>query len=434
MADDQHITHEILRALDQGELSLHDLYRLSRHLTSLCPECKRAVESYRKDEVRPAISDRVAAVIEESSRRAARLDREKARCREILERLRRLPHEDRAVYLASETPPALLLELLLEEIRSHLTEDPSVAIEWAELALEALQVVHDALPSQQVFVHAAYANAMRAAGDLNRAQAALAHTRELARAHHTEEPHVIAELDCLEGTLATDLRQFGRAEHHLRRAARLFEKLGDSAGSARTFLKLGSVHAYAGNLEAALDATRAASRFVAPDRSPRLYLYARFNIAHILVDMEDYQQAFDYLEWDRELYAQNADRHLELRLRWLDGRIAAGTSRPREAEWQFLRVRDGFADLGIGFDVALVSLDLALLYHQQGRLEDLKHAAIEAALLFERHAVHREALAALTMLRDAALEERVTAATIERIAEFVRTAARDPRARFVPPN
>lgn len=436
MPDDQHITREILRALDRGELALHDLYRLARHLTSLCPTCRSAVQSYRKEEAGPALSDRVAAVVERASRLSSRSQTETGRAHRLLERLRHLAPEERILRLEAEVPPpgAPFIEELLAEERSCRTEDPFRALAWTELALHALDLVEEALPSQWVLVHTAYANALRATGALSEAQGALARTRELAEKLHADEPHVTAELDMAEGTLDSDLRRFARAEEHLRRAARTFEQLGSPAGAAEAYIKLASLQTYANDLPSALETIRAAVQSVSPEEFPRLYLYARLNTAHMLAIAEEYQQAFDLLEWDEDLYRRHADRHLELRYTWLQGRIAAATGHPHTAEHHFLTVRDAFADLGIAFDVALVSLDLALLYHQEGRLEDLKHAAIEAVHLFQQYGVHREALAALTMLRDASLDEHLTAATIEQIADFVRTAARDPQARFARPN
>ena len=62
----------------------------------------------------------------------------------------------------------------------------------------------------------------------------------------------------------------------------------------------------------------------------------------------------------------------------------------------------------MGYDAALVSLDLARLYAQEGCVEDLKRLAAELMPVFESRDVHREALVALLMFQKACEEERLT--------------------------
>jgi hypothetical protein len=111
---------------------------------------------------------------------------------------------------------------------------------------------------------------------------------------------------------------------------------------------------------------------------------------------------------DHDLYIQFRDPYTQLRLLWLEGKIAAGFERIEEAERAFLVTRNGFILQGGGYDTATVSLDLALLYAKQGRTAELRELAGEMRKIFAAEDVHREAIAALLLFEDAAKREIVT--------------------------
>ncbi|HEV7519261.1 MAG TPA: hypothetical protein VGR07_23475, partial [Thermoanaerobaculia bacterium] len=75
---------------------------------------------------------------------------------------------------------------------------------------------------------------------------------------------------------------------------------------------------------------------------------------------------------------------------------------------------------------ALVSLDLAVLYANEGRTQELKRLAAELMPIFESRDVHREAIAALVMFQHAAEEERLTAQLAENLAASLRRERRIP--------
>ena len=84
----------------------------------------------------------------------------------------------------------------------------------------------------------------------------------------------------------------------------------------------------------------------------------------------------------------------------------------------------------VGFDAALVSLDLAALYARQGRTDEVKRLATEMVPIFESRDVHQEALAALLLFREAAEAEQVTLGLVDRIVTFLQRARLDPELRF----
>lgn len=78
-----------------------------------------------------------------------------------------------------------------------------------------------------------------------------------------------------------------------------------------------------------------------------------------------------------------------------------------------------FLQHGVLYSVALVSLDLALLFSRQGRIEDLKRLAAELLAVFSAQEVHREATAALVLFQRACEEERINAELICRLAALL---------------
>ncbi len=98
----------------------------------------------------------------------------------------------------------------------------------------------------------------------------------------------------------------------------------------------------------------------------------------------------------------------------------------------WLSSRDGFIQEEIPYDAALVSLDLASLYAEQGAIQALKRLAGEMLVIFHSQKIHREALAALSYLQQALEAERATLQLIRRIAVFLKRAETDPALRFEP--
>ncbi len=110
--------------------------------------------------------------------------------------------------------------------------------------------------------------------------------------------------------------------------------------------------------------------------------------------------------------------------------MSKGLGQPEQAEKQLTAARDGFLAEGIPFDTALVSLELAHLYAEQGRTEDLKRISAEMLPIFSSRSIHREALAALAFFRQAVEAEKATADLVANVAAYLRRAEGDPELRF----
>jgi hypothetical protein len=132
----------------------------------------------------------------------------------------------------------------------------------------------------------------------------------------------------------------------------------------------------------------------------------------------------------RPLYRSFPDAWTQNRRRWVKGKIARGLGQLEQAETLFLAVRDGFLAEGIPYDTALVSLEIALLYAEQGRTAELKRLAAEMVPIFASRKIHREALAALAFFRQAAQAEQAGVEVVKKVAAYLRKARHAPDLRF----
>ena len=173
-------------------------------------------------------------------------------------------------------------------------------------------------------------------------------------------------------------------------------------------LQLASLEYEAGNLEGAISQCRAAAKQLPKADHPRWATQARFNLANYLMRAGRFPQAWKALEAARPGLVHVAHAE-QVRVAWVEAAILRGLGRVAEAEAGYQKARRGFVRLRRDFSAALATLELALLLLEQGRTAEVAALALEVHPIFEREGVHREAQAAMLLLRDAAAQERLTA-------------------------
>lgn len=87
----------------------------------------------------------------------------------------------------------------------------------------------------------------------------------------------------------------------------------------------------------------------------------------------------------------------KLKLRWLIAVIDSRRGNHGRAETVYLEVRDGLAKLNLGYELGMLSIDLAMLYLSQGRHREVRELARETASLFHRIGVDAKAREALDL-------------------------------------
>jgi tetratricopeptide (TPR) repeat protein len=428
---DIHITRELLRAVARGKLSERGFAKIeTEHLESLCPVCRREIQAWRAEgtseegyeyvlQALPAVLGRHASDLLRQSRQAER---------DLEELLATLPAERLARIGRSRTRfrGPVLAERLIQESRRRTPVNSEEGYDLAELARAVVQRSpdHPDTFSLLALASAQMANACRAGGDLRRADEHFQYVHFLVRDQGVTDSIALAQIDHLEGSLRKDQRRFGEAEELLTRSAMLFRISGDTAETARVLLLLGSLYFYQGLFERAIEMAQAALERLSPEEEPWLYLNGRHNLALYLAEAGRHAEAEGLVAADEDLYRQHPEPWTQLRLSWLRGKIAAGLGEPAEAERLFRETRDGFVRQGNGYDAAMASLDLALLYLREGRTAEVQPLAAEMVALFESRDVHREALAAVRLFQEAAQREEVTTGMVRELAGRLETARR----------
>lgn len=433
-----HVTHELLLAVLDGKLPRKVLEEIVKeHLAALCPTCRQELETfdwrrYRREVPHPSLYsahfERVAESVRGRSREHRHALQEAERW---LVELRKVPAEDRRGKVErahKRFRGELFADLLVEEARSHLPEDPWGAHVWADAAAEVQRRTpgFDKSTGIAVRILGHRGNALRAMGWLNDAAADLAAARRLLEDRPVTDLSICAELDCLEGSLRKDQRKLAVAESLLHRAVFLYRLLGETELRARTEVKLGLVYYDRENAQEAVRANESALVDLSVQETPELYAYTRFNLARSFEALGEPQEALALLGQDEELRHKYFDRLSNLRATWLRGKIARALGRSREAERLLTAAREGFVELGVGYDVAMVSLELALILLERGAMRRVQEIAREALRIFGSQHVHPEALASLKVFRDAAVGERLTAHTVEKILRHFKEAGLKP--------
>lgn len=381
-----HLTPQLLAALDRGELSPHVLLELlTIHVAAVCPTCRTAVQSWQRTRrpVRPQPASQAVS-------RQADGD---------FRRLMRMTRAERAAKIAranSRYRSSALVDRLLAECRAEMIRKPQQALELAEAAALVLERSYDL--GRLVLAHALAANACRLLADFR----AAGRRFESARAFlvSVADLAVWAEVDGLEGSLASDLRDFGRAAELLSRSITLWSFI-DERRAARPLVSLAITYyrrGGTGDYNRAIALSRRAADLIDEAAEPFLALAVRHNVALYLTEAGQPREAARYLAPLLPRYRDHPEQYLQLR--WLEGRIKVGLGDAGAAEQAFRYVRDQYLK-DAPYDAALVSLDLALLYLRQRRTAELRQLIHGVLPIFQAHGIEREALAALRLLAEA---------------------------------
>ena len=432
--DDIHISRELLRAVDDGRVPMDVLDAIkTEHLLSRCPHCRAEVQAY-KAECR-ARSSALSRLLQTVSALLGRLvtlgSRETRRAERDLRELLLLPQEERIRRIErarSRFRSPALVRLLLEESRRHASLQPATSLHLAELA-ETVAHRNPGMPGYFDLLalgKAQMANACRVGDDRRRAKELFAVARQIMADHGVTDPEVVGRVDELLASLHKDQRQFHDAERLLQRAALQFGLIGATEDTARALIILGGSYCAGGSPDRAIEATRSALTLLGSEGNLRLRVAGHYNLALQLVEAGRFTEASTLLEEGTALFDQVQEDWLRLRLLWLRGDIAAGQGDLALAERAYLETRDGFVAQGNGYDAAIVSLDLAILYLRQGRTIDVRRLAEEMVPVFQTQDVHREALAALALFQETARQDQLTLDKALQVAAFLREARNEP--------
>ncbi|HEV7510037.1 MAG TPA: hypothetical protein VGS07_34510 [Thermoanaerobaculia bacterium] len=336
-------------------------------------------------------------------------------------------------------------ELLCEESLRLASVDAAQAVERAEIAVLVSDLLKDDEPvtDRRLYQLRGYAwahdgNARRVLGDLRSAD------ESFAIAEAWWEAGEAALGDCLgyepvvldlKASLRIAQRRFPEAFALLDRIYAIHER-GDRPEhkdphlAGRALVTKALALAEMNEPEKAIELLERAEGMVKMERDPRLVLCLRHNLVWDLTTVERHEDAASRLPGVSTLCRELGNPLDLLRLRWAEGKIAAGLDHKEEAMKILRELRSEFIDRDMAYDSALVTLELTELYAHTGRAHEVKELSLQMAGIFRSQDVPREALAALLFFQKAAQRERVTAELAREIGTFLHRLRANPALRF----
>lgn len=332
----------------------------------------------------------------------AQAERDWARCEQILVRCRELRFDEPEARVAAASLAVGLAEGMSPDVHGPRQLADLQARAWAERG-----------------------NARRVADHLAEAEADLATALERAQ-EGTGDPRLLARLLDLTASLRTDQRRLQEAAQLLDWVYGIYTDLGQSHEAGRALISKSNVAFYALDLHEATRLLTQGLSLIEVSRDPNLVLAVVHNLLFHLTEVGDIERAQRLLRQSRELYDIYGGRMERLKLLWVEGRIAIRSGNRARAEEAFSEVRAGFEKIGLLYDMAMVSLELGVVWLEQGRIREIQKLLDETVATFRARGIRREAIAALLMLQEAIAMERATAVLLRSVATELQRLESEP--------
>jgi len=438
---DEHPTPQILKDLLLGRLSAEDQKSVVTHLLTGCQQCREEIAPTAATMFRPCRTTTDASAEEEDDDLRERAIT--SVCEAALERLRILERErteadfeiDRLLK-GRKTKPGFwtwgLCERLLERSWELRQKAPLKMVDLAQRAIEVAERIDaDRYGAEHVAdllarAWAGLANAYRISDRLPSAESAL---RQAFSAYHqgTRSPLLRARLAEISASLLCDQREFPTAFRVLDFAYSLYLRHKEPHDAGRALIKKGLHTGYTGDPEDGIRLIARGLQLIDRARDSKLVFQSLHNILLFRVELGKFKSARRQIFEMRPLYELQGDRIAKVKLRWIEGKVFLGLGEIDRAIREFLQAKDGFLQLGLDYDAALVSFELAAVWLEQGKREEPRRLLHEMLEVFRTRYIAREAIAAIIMLRDAADRDELTPDLLEMIGGLFRAYKNRPR-------
>jgi tetratricopeptide (TPR) repeat protein len=350
---------------------------------------------------------------------------------ELLARLAAVPHAERVrqveADLSFHSPD--FCRLLLAESRQANFLDSTLAVDWASLAVRVADFLspkraaraHRDLCALRAEALAVLGNAYRVIGELRAAEESFLSVEPLLAAPGVATAGLLAEVHGLRASLRLAQRRLPEAREEIRSALALAADLGDRHQLGKLLLKEAKILEEEGDLVVAASRLADAAEAIDCRTEPELYRIARFNLLGVLLRQGRYEEAAGLLETVAPLFADEpAESTHRLRLRWSEGLIARSLHRLDEAEEALLAVENEFIRRQMGYDAALVAIDLGIVYLETGAVKPLRRLAAELLGVLAAKDLSKEAFACVLLYQDACQSARLTSRLARELARFMR--------------
>jgi transcriptional regulator with XRE-family HTH domain len=323
-------------------------------------------------------------------------------------------------------------EWLCEQSTRAAAHRAQQAMALARLALRVAERVSGTVAWRSLllgFVWAFMANSRRVQGDLPGAEQAFRRSDRLWAAGADSNTGLLDASRLLD-LKASLLRYQGSFEAALALLEEALGAAGSNEGRARLLVKKANTLELMGDHEQALACLERAEHLAEGARDRRLPWLVRFGLAGNLWHLSRHDDALELLPALKERAVELGNELDFFRILWLDGRLAAGLERSQQALAALEQVQRYFSTNQIAFDAALASVEVAVLYLEEGRNQDVKRLAREMYWIFKAQGVTEEVLEALRLFCEAAEQEKATTELARRVVGFLQKACHQPQLRF----
>ena len=287
---------------------------------------------------------------------------------------------------------------LLRKAFSYRYSDANALLNTSALALEiviARSSTHPIAFDLEGYCRAHVGNAHRILGHLREARQELNAARALLE-RGTGRLTFLAELYRFQASLEECDREFAAAEDAINRAEVIYALLGDTEGIAACCVKRAIAFIYS---ERPQDAFVTVLGAIPSIESEELLRYAYEVAVRALVDAEEPCFAFQLFEMSRDLFSRGGDL-FKLKVLWLEGQVTG--------DCHFLTAaRNGYSDRGMFFEVALISLEEAVIAVRQGELREARALLDIAGPILAALGIVKDSLAAMLLDIDVTRREEL---------------------------
>jgi len=319
-----------------------------------------------------------------------------------------------------------LFEALLERSWTLRHEAPATAVELAHCAVQVAEGLASGgreLADLRCRAAIELGNSYRVADEFDSAEAALQRATELFLLG-TKDDLLGARLFDVQASLYAARRYFDLACASLNIVADVYRRHGDRHLAGRALISKGIYTGYKGDAEEAVRLIAEGLSSLDAGRDPGLVSSSVQTRAWFLVDCGRFLEAREALGDLRN--HDLGGRVNELKVRWLEGHIAAGLQELDQAEQALRQVKAGFEEIGLGYKAALVGLELGAVWLGQGRLEAAEGIALECSDRFLALGIQRELLASILVLQKAAETQGLTLALFQQVIAALQEGERGP--------
>ena len=329
---------------------------------------------------------------------------------EPLTELSRLPEGEqiRKVSQGGRFTDPDFIETLVERSHAARYQSPKKTLHLANLARLAVEVCTEEeaggaarMADLRAQAWRAYGNAQRICGNPLEAERAFRNSRQWYE-KGTGSPWILAHLLSQMSSLRSLQEHYREAIRLAEESGQIYRELKNDHLLAGTMVQKAVYLLYSSHTEAAIEILLEAIPLIDREEEPQVFLAAYHNLARCYIGLDRPDEALATFVEAKPLYQQCRDPLILLRATWQEGQLLREIGHLQSAETALLRARKGFIEQGLGFEAAMVGLDLADIYAKLGRTADLRRILEEGIPIFRSLRVQQETLASLLRLRQAA--------------------------------